>query len=273
MVKIRGNGGEFWLTQDFQSVTLVRYLTRPRVVALPLAVGILLGALVCFLLARYLTAPIERLRKAMEAYATGDLDQRVTPSLGSRRDEIVDLAAAFDRMAERLNTAMSSQKQLLVDVSHELRSPLSRLQVALGLARQRNANEPSPELDRIEREVERLNELIGQLLSLARLESGAQPPAPETVDLSEMLHSVIADAAVEAQSRQCRLHLEHAEPVTVQGNAQLIHSAIENVVRNAVRYTPSCLMPPAGDLAPWLKGLASGRLPFTAGHQEFLIAE
>lgn len=237
-VKMSGNGAEYWLMQDFQSVTLVRYLTRPRVVALPLAVGILLGALVCYLLARYLTAPIEQLRKAMEAYATGDLDQRVTPSLGSRRDEIVDLAAAFDRMAERLSTVMSSQKQLLVDVSHELRSPLSRLQVALGLARQRNADGPSPELDRIEREVERLNELIGQLLSLARLESGAQPPAPESVDLSELLHSVIADAAVEAQSRQCRLHLEHAEPLTVQGNAQLIHSAIENVVRNAVRYTP-----------------------------------
>lgn len=236
-VELRGNGGKFWLTHDFQSVTMVRYLTRPRVVALPLAVGLLLGALVCYLLARYLTAPIERLRKAMEAYATGDLDQRVTPSLGSRRDEIVDLAAAFDRMAERLNTVMSSQKQLLVDVSHELRSPLSRLQVALGLARQRNGNEPSPELDRIERESERLNELIGQLLSLARLESGTQPPVPEPVDLSEMLQSVISNAALEAKSRQCSLHLEHTEPVTIQGNAQLIYSAIENVVRNAVRYT------------------------------------
>lgn len=136
-------------------VTLGRFLQRPRVIAIPLTVGMIIGALVCLLLARYLTAPIERLRRATEAYAAGDLNQRVGPSLGTRRDEIVDLATAFDHMAERLSALMLSQKQLLSDVSHELRSPLSRLQVALGLARQRT-NDPAPELDRIEREIERL---------------------------------------------------------------------------------------------------------------------
>lgn len=134
---LNADGSEYWLTHDFQSVTLGRFLQRPRVVAMPLMVGVFIGALVCLLLARYLTAPIEQLRRATEAYAAGDLSQRVGPSLGNRRDEIVDLATAFDRMAERLSALIFSQKQLLRDVSHELRSPLSRLQVALGLARQR----------------------------------------------------------------------------------------------------------------------------------------
>ncbi len=232
-----GDGSEYWLTHDFQSVTLGRFLQRPRVIAAPLMVGVLIGALVCLLLARYLTAPIERLRRATEAYAAGDLNQRVGPSLGKRRDEIVDLATAFDRMAERLSALMLSQKQLLRDVSHELRSPLSRLQVALGLARQRAGANPAPELDRIEREIERLDELIAQLLSLARLESDTQPPAPEPVDLSELLQTVVSDAALEAQARHCTLHLEQCVPAMIQGNAQLLHSALENVVRNAVKYT------------------------------------
>ncbi len=233
----RPDGIEYWLTHDFQSVTLGRFLQRPRVIAMPLMVGVFIGALVCLLLARYLTAPIERLRHATEAYAAGDLSQRVGPSLGNRRDEIVDLAAAFDHMAERLSALMFSQKQLLRDVSHELRSPLSRLQVALGLARQRAGTNAAPELDRIEREIERLNELIGQLLSLARLESDTQPPVSEPVDLGELLQTIVSDAALEAQARRCTLRLEKRLPAIIHGNAQLLHSALENVVRNAVKYT------------------------------------
>lgn len=233
----RPDGTEFWLTHDFQSVTLGRFLQRPRVVAMPLMVGVLIGALVCLLLARYLTAPLKQLRRATEAYAAGDLSQRVAPLLGYRRDEIVDLATAFDHMAERLSTLMVSQKQLLIDVSHELRSPLSRVEVALGLARQRAGTHPVPELDRIEREIERLNELIGQLLSLARLESDTQPPAPEPVEISELLQTIVSDAALEAQARHCTLRLDKRLPAIIQGNAQFLHSALENVVRNAVKYT------------------------------------
>jgi two-component system sensor histidine kinase CpxA len=233
----RPDGTEFWLTHDFQSVTLGRFLQRPRVVAMPLMVGVFIGALVCLLLARYLTAPLKQLRRATEAYAAGDLSQRVAPLLGYRRDEIVDLTTAFDHMAERLSTLMVSQKQLLIDVSHELRSPLSRVEVALGLARQRAGTHPVPELDRIEREIERLNELIGQLLSLARLESDTQPPAPEPVEISELLQTIISDAALEAQARHCTLRLDKRLPAIIQGNAQFLHSALENVVRNAVKYT------------------------------------
>lgn len=118
---------------DFQSVTLGRVLRRPRVITLPLIVAALVSGVVCFMLTRYLTAPIERLRRATETYAAGNLSEGVAPALGPRRDEVADLARAFDRMAQRLQELISTQRQLLSDVSHELRSPLARVQMALGL--------------------------------------------------------------------------------------------------------------------------------------------
>ena len=231
------DGSRYRIVPDFQGVTLGRLLGRPRVIAVPLLLGTLISALVCFLLARYLTAPIERLRRAAEAYAAGDLTQRVGASLGGRRDEIVDLALAFDHMAERLNDLMLSHKQLLRDVSHELRSPLARLQAALGLARQRAGAIDQPELDRIEGEAERLNELIGQLLSLARLDAGVQDIPLETVNLSELLTTVAEDATLEAGARRCDVRLQQPAMLSVRGNAKLLHSALENVVRNAIHYT------------------------------------
>lgn len=231
------DGSRYRVVPDFQGVTLGRLLVRPRVIAVPLLLGTLISALMCFLLARYLTAPIARLRRAAEAYAAGDLTQRVGASLGGRRDEIVDLALAFDHMAERLDDLMLSHKRLLRDVSHELRSPLARLQAALGLARQRAGAADQPELDRIEGEAERLNELIGQLLSLARLDAGVQDIPLETVNLSELLTTVTEDAALEAGARQCAVRLQQPAMLSVRGNAKLLHSALENVVRNAIHYT------------------------------------
>lgn len=233
-----GNGTEYRLLPDFEGVTLGRILRRPRVIALPLLIAALVSGSVCFLLARYLVRPVERLRQATEVYAAGDLSRRVGPSLGRRRDEIVDLAHAFDRMAERLEVVMQSQKQLLTDVSHELRSPLARLQAALGLARQRAGDQAQPELDRIDREAERLNALIGQLLSLARLESGVKTIKMEPLDLVDLLNTVVANASLEAQARARGVRLEGPEaPLIIHGNPPLLHSALENVVRNAVRYT------------------------------------
>jgi len=222
---------------DYQGVTLGRVIARPRVIALPLILAALASGLVCFLLARYLTAPLDRLRRATESYATGDLSTRVAPTLGTRRDEVAELAQAFDRMAQRLQELMTSQRQLLSDVSHELRSPLARLQVALGLARQRTDGRASSEFDRIERETERLNELIGQLLSLARLESGVTVAELEPVDLVELLASVASDADFEARATHRRVEMAGTVPATIQGDVRLLHSALENIVRNAVRYT------------------------------------
>ena len=231
------DNSEFRLVPDHQGVTLGRVVARPRVIALPLILAALASGLVCFLLARYLTAPLDRLRRATECYAAGDLDMRVAPTLGARKDEVANLARAFDRMAQRLQELMTSQRQLLSDVSHELRSPLARLQVALGLARQQADGRAGAEFDRIERETERLNELIGQLLSLAKLESGVTVVEHEPVDLVELLASVASDANFEAHAIDRRVETADTTPATIQGDARLLHSALENIVRNAVRYT------------------------------------
>jgi two-component system sensor histidine kinase CpxA len=231
-------GGEYRLIADYQGVTLSRVLDRPHVVALPLILAALVSGLVCFLLARYLTAPLSRLRRATEAYAAGDLGARVAPTLGTRKDEVADLAHAFDHMAQRLQELMASQRQLLSDVSHELRSPLARLQVALGLARQRVAGQANVEFARIEQEAERLNDLIGQLLSLAKLEASVAPSTHEPVDLAELLATIASDADYEARASGRRVVITHSEPAVILGEARLLHSALENIVRNAVRYTP-----------------------------------
>ncbi len=231
------DGTRYRMMPDFQSVTLGRVLRRPRVIAIPIIIASIISGLVCLLLARYLTAPISSLRAATRQVAAGDLEQSVGATMGSRKDEIADLAHDFDHMTERLRILLGSQKQLLRDVSHELRSPLTRLQVALGLARQRSTGENNAELDRIERETERLNELIGQLLSLSRLESGTQTIHMEPLDLEKLLSSVVDDASYEAESKNRSVKIVNSIPVTINANESLLHSAIENVVRNAIKYT------------------------------------
>lgn len=231
------DGSSYRMVPDFQSITLRRILQRPKVIALPVAVAALVSALACLILSRYLTFPLERLRRATQHIAAGDLTQRVAPSMGSRRDEIADLAGAFDKMAERLEKVFGAQRQLLSDASHELRSPLARLQVALGLARQRSDGQAEKEFDRIELEIENLNELIGQLLELSRLEAGVDAAHTGQVDIRELLEELIDDAQFEADSKGCQVTLQKAFPAIVKANAILLHSAIENVVRNAIKYT------------------------------------
>ena len=201
------------------------------------ALAVLISGLICYALTLYLTTPILRLRTATHQLAAGDLTARAGPKIGKRRDEIGDLVRDFNRMAERIEGLMTSQRQLISDISHELRSPLARLSVALGLARQRAGAEAASSLDRIEREAERLNELIAQLLTLARMESGAGLPDRVSVELHQLLADIAADAGFEAQDRNCQVEMAGSEPCVVEGSPELLHSAIENVVRNAVRYT------------------------------------
>jgi two-component system sensor histidine kinase CpxA len=200
-----------------------------------LVLAILVSGFVCFWLARYLTGPIVRLRAATQQLTSGNLGARAAET--SRKDEIAELVHDFNRMAERLEVLLNSQKQLISDISHELRSPLARLNVALGLARQRAGDESTKALDRIELEADRLNEMIGKLLTLARLESGESPEEPFPVQILELLQEVVADADFEAHSRDCSVKLVQAEDCTTVGNPELLRSAFENVVRNAVRYT------------------------------------
>jgi two-component system sensor histidine kinase CpxA len=205
-----------------------------------LIIAVISSGLVCYLLSWYLTKPVVRLRAATRQLAAGDLTARAeAPSL-RRRDEIAGLIRDFNTMAERLETLVKAQSRLLNDISHELRSPLARLSVALGLARQRSGPESASMLERIELEASRLNELIGRLLTLARLEDGEQGVSRLPVPLDQLVLNVSEDAEFEAQARHCHVRSEipaGKENWDVHGEASLLHSAVENVVRNAIRYT------------------------------------
>lgn len=223
---------------------LVQYPGENRVLGGPhgppglgLAIAVLSSGLVSFLLAYYLTKPIVRLRSATHRLSAGDLTARAGTGSNRGGDEIAELVRDFDTMAGRLESLVNAQSRLLKDISHELRSPLARLSVALGLIRQRTGPEVQTSLDRIELESTRLNDLIGRLLTLSRLEGSADAPARVTVKLGDLVCEVARDAEFEAQSRGCEVRCEVAEDSTVQGDPALLRSAVENVVRNAIRYT------------------------------------
>ncbi|MDH3762279.1 MAG: ATP-binding protein [Gammaproteobacteria bacterium] len=233
------DGRSFVLMPDFQGVSLWRVLGRPRVFALPLLVTALLSGLLCYWLARYLLRPVKQLREATQAMAAGDFAQRVAPGLGGRRDEIADLAHDFDHMAARIEQLVSAQMQLLGDISHELRSPLARLLVALELAQQKQGGAASAEFERIALEAERMNDLIGQLLTLSRLESGAGKIAAETVDIDALLERLVENCNFELAADDRRAVIVESAPAAIEGDPALLTSAFENVIRNAARYTDS----------------------------------
>ncbi len=204
---------------------------------LGILIAVISSGLVCYILALYLTSPIVRLRAATQKLASGDLSARAGKPGSRRHDEMAELMRDFDRMAERLENLVSAQSRLLTDISHELRSPLARLNVALELARQRSGSEARSALDRIDRETNRLNQLIQRLLTIARLEAGDESIEKLPVHLEQIVHEIAKDAAFEAQSRGCEVEATVVDDCVVVGSPSLLHSAIENVVRNAIRYT------------------------------------
>jgi two-component system, OmpR family, sensor histidine kinase CpxA len=204
---------------------------------LSILIGIISSGLVCYLLARYLTAPVVRLRAATRRLAAGDLTARAGGLTARRRDEMAQLVRDFDTMAERLEESVNAQARLLNDISHELRSPLARLNVASALAHQRAGAEAYSALERIDLEADRLNDLIGGLLTIARLESGNDSRQKSPIFLGEMIEEIVADADFEGQSRNCGAKSVIKDDCLVRGVPALLHSAIENVVRNATRYT------------------------------------
>jgi two-component system OmpR family sensor kinase len=194
-----------------------------------LLIGITLaGLLFSAALAWYLTRPLKTLSQAFANVAAGKLDTRVGPQMGKRRDEIADLGADFDRMAEQLKSLVSAQRQLLHDVSHELRSPLGRLQLAVGLARQQ-PERIATSLDRIELEASRLDSLVGEILTISRLEANGEQHWDEYFDLYELVDSVVADARFEADNAGVALSLEQQDgsaEALMRGRAELMHSAL-----------------------------------------------
>lgn len=206
-----------------------------------LPVAIAVGGVTTFVLVLFFTRPVVRLRRAARELARGNLHARVIePSSRARifeGDEFQGLLHDFNHMAERLESLVAAQKLLLRDVSHELRSPLARLSVALELSREDADTKMATHLDRIERETKRLNQLIGQLLTLSSMEALESAGNFEHVSLKALLEEMIPDAEYEAQQREAAVVL-HAEcDCVIEGRRELLYRAIENVVRNAVRYT------------------------------------
>jgi two-component system sensor histidine kinase CpxA len=213
-------------------------LLEPRALWLRLtALAMVVGGL-SFLLARYLSSPVGALRRATQQLSEGDLSARVGGRVARRRDEIGELARDFDTMAERLEHLVGSQRRLLRDVSHELRSPLARLRVALELARDRAGAAAGESIDRMEREAARIDDLIGQLLLLERLAAG-EPDGEKTVfALAELLGEVVDDASFEASAASREVSVTIDGNALVRGYPALIRSAIDNVLRNAIRHAP-----------------------------------
>jgi two-component system OmpR family sensor kinase len=212
-------------------------LSLPGISLTILCIALVVSTFASWWLAQHLSAPIRRIQEGARALASENLDVRVSAGLEGRKDELAVLARDFDAMADRLRANRSVITQLLRDISHELRSPLARMRVAVGLARQPPAD-LTRQLDRLEREIERLDGLISQVLKLARLHGTDRPFERETFDVDEVIEEVVRDANFEGAIKGCSVRLDGAARSAVLGNRELLRSAIENVLRNAVRYSP-----------------------------------
>ncbi|HZW25967.1 MAG TPA: ATP-binding protein [Gallionella sp.] len=205
---------------------------------LPILAGSVASLVFAALLAWYFARPIRNLRGAFDAVANGKLETRIGPAMAGRNDELAELGHDFDRMAARLQSLMESQRRLLHDVSHELRSPLARLQAATDLMRQQPGR-AAELIDQLERDTVRMDALVGELLTLARLDSGMAGRMDEKVELREVFDHIVSDAQFEAQSKQCMIDIDLPECMPIKGNHELIFRALENVVRNAVLHSPA----------------------------------
>lgn len=202
---------------------------------LRLGIGILVLAIAAWLVSRLLTRPIAALRQTSQALARGELDARTPESLIDRGDELGTLAVDFNRMADRLQTLIESHQRLLRDVSHELRSPLARLQVALELARQRDDAEM---LDRIELEANRLEHMLDEVLTLSRLQETAGDVQRRVLDFSGLIAEVVRDAEFEATQKNVSIE-SSLQDSRLNGDMGLLRRAVENVLRNAVQHSPT----------------------------------
>jgi two-component system sensor histidine kinase CpxA len=202
-----------------------------------LKLGTIISAVMCLLIAHYLSKPIERLRVATNELARGNLDIRVGATIGKRSDEIADLVRDFDSMAGELRNQIQSERNLLSGVSHELRSPIARMRLALALARTTDQPERDEMLDRIEQDTIQLDSMLERILTVARLENGQYKPRFESLSLNELIDEVLDDARFEAAATDATVNYADDAMLHVNGDPGLLRSAIENVVRNAIFYS------------------------------------
>lgn len=209
----------------------------PRLRIISILVSLLVTGIISYVLARNITSPVRALQRAARKISSGDLKVRVQSLIGKRHDELGQLSADFDRMAEQIERLLLTQRRMLGDISHELRSPLARLLVALELARKSAGQAASTEHDRIETEANRLEDLIGQVMALVRLQGDQADFNRENISLAELLGQIVQDADFEAQPQDKAVRLKVLADCRVNVNEELIYSALENIVRNALRYT------------------------------------
>lgn len=231
------NGEEYTLVIRWDRLRPVPFFGESQLRYMRYAALLLTALVLCYALARYLASPIQQIRRATQKLADGDLKTRVGDKVGKGRDELAALAKDFDVMAERIESLITSQQRLSRDVSHELRSPLARMNVALEIAKQKSNGDTTPVLERIEAESNRLNELISRLLTLSRLETGSQDFATTDIDLRSLVEQVASDANFEANAVGKSVRITTADDCRIIGSDELVGSAVENVLRNAVRYT------------------------------------
>lgn len=223
--------------QDIPFAGKVLIFLRESNKSLKLVIAIIVASAVCFFLAKTLTAPIIELRRKTQQFAAGNYATRIAGELRGGGREIADLGRDFNVMAERTETVIRAQKRLLRDISHELRSPLSRLNVALELARREEHENLNGPLSQIEKESERINVLISQLLTLNKIESGDVYLEKEVFDLSELVVSIVEDAKFEALLLGRDIKSDVLPEIKTEGNAELLRRAVENVIRNSIHYT------------------------------------
>lgn len=204
----------------------------------PIIAATIASLIFATLLAWYFSKPIQHLRTAFETVASGNLNVDLNSVMGGRRDDLANLGRDFDRMTGQLRSLIEAQRRLLHDISHELRSPLARLQVAIGLARQQPEKIESS-MVRIERESIRMDLLVGELLTLSKLDAGVSDSMKESIVPGELLADIVDDAQFEATAQSKQVELVGEAKKIIKGNAELLHRAIENVIRNAIKYTPA----------------------------------
>jgi signal transduction histidine kinase len=233
----------------YRFISVVKpWFDRPNILPYYGAI-VLVIALMGWILAAHLAAPLRGLRRLVDQFGQGDLSARAH---STRKDEIGELSRSFDLMAGRIETLLSAERRLLQDVSHELRSPLTRLDVAVDLAT--TTDDPGEFLGRIKRDIGRLSVLVNELLQLTRAEGDPTAHTLETVQLDHLVEDLIEDCEVEAQAKGCHVEREAMEPLAVMGEPELLRRAVENVIRNAVRHAPEGTMvniglESAGDVA------------------------
>ena len=194
----------------------------------------------CLGLAWYLTRPIKLLSESVQKVATGKYEA-VQPKLGLRRDELVTLAGEFDHMADEIWRNQQALKQVLSDVSHELRSPLTRVKLSLGLLEQQQQKMTPQNLSKIMRELDRLDELINQVLTIAQLDNVPTHHLDDYVELRGLLSSIVDSIDIELREKSCSATIQTVDTqdeLVMQGNQELLYRAFENIIRNALKFSP-----------------------------------